>query len=106
MRKKENVMGKLTDFEKGLIAGIAANAIVFGIFIASHFLINRDKELIEYAEKIQAVEQLRDDYANTDPIECIDAILDVRRSVDGASAEFIRKRDEAVERFRGGLADR
>ena len=94
------VMSKLTDFAKGIIAGVVGTAIIFGVIIVFHFLNKRDKELIEYAEKQQAIEVLREDYVSRDPYEFIEAIPGVSGAVDGAAAGFIRKRDEALQRLR------
>ena len=98
-------MNKLTDFAKGMIIGFCVGIIVVGLTAA---LLNRhkkDRELIEYVEKQQAIETMREDYGNRDPYEFIDDIPGVRGAADGAAADFIRKRDEAVQRFRSGLAD-
>jgi hypothetical protein len=97
-------MNKLTDFAKGIIAGVVGSAIIFGLIIAFHFLNKRNKEIIEYAEKLQAIEELREDYVNRDPDEFLE-IPDVRRAADGAAAEFERKRDEALQRFRNRRSD-
>jgi hypothetical protein len=96
-------MNRLTDFGKGIIAGVIASAIVCGVIFALHFLYKRDKELAEYVEKQEAVEALREDYVSRDPVEFLD-IPGVRGAVDGAAAEFERKRDEVLQRFRNRLA--
>jgi hypothetical protein len=96
----------LTDFAIGLIIGfVTAAAIACVIFGTLHFR-NRDKELIEYAEKQIEIELLREDYGNRDAVNFLDDIPDVRRAADGAAGDFIRKRDEALERFRSGLTGR
>ena len=98
-------MSKLTDFAKGIIIGFCIGIIVVGLTAG---LLNRhrkDKELIEYARKQEAIETMRTDYANRDPAEYLETVPDVRRAADGAAADFDRKRDEAVQRFRSGLAD-
>jgi hypothetical protein len=95
----------MSDFAKGIIAGIIFSLLIAGVIMGLRYSHKKDKEIIEYAEKIQAVKQLREEYVNTDPVEFIDTIPDVRRAADGASDEFIRKRDEAVERFRSRLVD-
>jgi hypothetical protein len=97
-------MNKLTDFGKGVIAGFVLAVIIFGLIIAVHFANKRDKELIEYAKKQMEVEALHEDYGNRDPVEFLE-IPDVRRAADGAAAEFERKRDEALQRFRSRNAD-
>jgi hypothetical protein len=99
-------MNKLTDFAKGIIAGFVACALIFGLITAIYFSHKRNKETLEYAEKQQIIEELREDYGNRDPLEYLEAVPGVRGASDGAAADFIRKRDEAVQRFRSGLADR
>ena len=83
----------MSDFWKGVVAGVGLAVIVFGLIITVHFANKRDKELIKYAEKQIEIEKLREDYGNRDPVEFLE-IPDVRRAADGAAAEFERKRDE------------
>jgi hypothetical protein len=97
-------MGKLTDFAKGIITGFLGAVIIFGVIIAIHFLNKRDKGLIEYVEKQQAIEVLREDYLNRDSGEFLE-VPGVRGAVDGASFEFLRKRDQAVQRLRSRHPD-
>ncbi|MDR0323252.1 MAG: hypothetical protein LBI12_02255 [Treponema sp.] len=94
-----------TDFALGLIIGFIAALIICGVIFGIIYCNRKNKEKLEYVEKIQAVEQLREDYNNTDAIEFLDTLPDVRRAADGAAAEFERKRDEAFYRFRNRLAD-
>jgi hypothetical protein len=103
-------MSKVTDFAKGIITGVLCSVIVFGIFYAFSFFQKRErtfspKELIKYVEKQIEIEAVREDYRNRDPVEFIDDIPGVRRAVDHATAEFDRKRDEAIQRFRSRIAD-
>ena len=98
-------MNKLTDFGKGFILGALLAITVFGVIAGLTYINRRDKELIEYAEKQIEVEKLREDYRNRDPDEFLDEIPGVRRAADGAAAEFERKRDEILERFRSGRFD-
>jgi hypothetical protein len=97
-------MNKLTDFAKGIIAGFVFAVIIFSIISALWFFNRRDKELIEYAEKQIELQELREDIINRDPVEFLE-VPGVRRAADGATAEFDRKRDEILERFRNRLAD-
>ena len=100
-----NMVFRMSDFVKGLITGCIATLIICGVIFALVFFQRRDKELVEYAEKRMAIEDLREDYINRDPVEFFE-IPGVRGAADGATADFERKRDEAVQRFRSGLADR
>jgi hypothetical protein len=97
-------MNKLTDFAKGIITGFICSAIIFGVIIAFHFLNKRDSGMIEYAERQIEIEALREDYRSRDPAEFFD-VPGVRGAADGAAAEFERKRDEVLQRFRNKLAD-
>ena len=90
----------MTDFAKGMIIGFFVGIVVVGLTAA---LLNRhkkDRELIEYVEKQQAIETMREDYDNRVPYEFIETIPGVSGAVDGAAADFIRKRDEALQRLR------
>ena len=98
-------MNKLTDFAIGTIAGLMMAVMVLGFLALLRFCHNRDKELLEYAEKQRAIEILQEDYSNRDPYEFLDGVPGVRGAVDGATAEFERRREEAVYRFRNRLAD-
>ena len=97
-------MSKLTDFGKGVIVGTLVAMVFFGIIAGLMYFNKRDKEIIEYAEKQIEIEALREDIINRDPDEFLE-IPDVRGAADGARAEFDRKRDEAVQRFRNRFAD-
>jgi hypothetical protein len=93
-------MNKITDFAKGIIAGFISAVIIFSVIYALWFFQKRDKELIKYVEKQIEIEAVREDYRNRDPVEFLDDIPGVRRAVDNATAEFDRKRDEALQRIR------
>ena len=94
----------ITDFGKGILAGFFMSAIVFGFMVG--FMVHRMKvkEIVEYAERQQVIEQMREDYVNRDPLEFLED-PGVRRAADGAAADFERRRDEILQRFRSGLAD-
>ena len=97
-------MNKLTDFARGNIIGVCVGVIIVGIIAAILNRRYRERELIEYVEKQQAIEVLREDYVNRDPVEFME-LPGVRRAADDATADFERRRDEAVQRFRNRLAD-
>ena len=94
----------LTDFAKGIIIGFCIGIIVVGITAGILNRHQKERELSNYVrenvEKQQAIEILREDYGNRDPVEFLDDIPGVRGAADGASAEFLRKRDEAIQRLR------
>jgi hypothetical protein len=95
----------MTDFVKGIITGFIGAVIIFGVVYALWFFHKRErtfspKELIKYVEKQIEIEAVREDYRNRDPVEYLDDIPGVRRAADRATAEFDRKRDEALQRIR------
>jgi hypothetical protein len=95
----------MTDFFKGVIAGVVTSAILSGLITAFWFFHARDKELIEYVEKQNEIQSIREDYGNRDPYEFLDDVPGARGAADNAADEFRRKRDEAVQRIRDGYAD-
>jgi len=97
-------MNKLTDFAKGMIIGFCVGVIIVGLIAAILNRRFRERELIEYVEKQQAIETLREDYVNRNPFEFME-FPGVRRAADNSIADFERKRDEAVQRFRDRLSD-
>jgi hypothetical protein len=102
-------MNKLTDFGKGVIAGLVLAVIIFGVFFALMYFNKRErtygtKELLDYAKKQIEIEALQEDVSNRDPVEFLE-MPDVRRAADGATAEFERKRNEALQRFRSRNTD-
>jgi hypothetical protein len=99
--RKVNTMN---DFWKGVIVGTLVAIIVFGLIAGLVYFNKRDRGLIEYAEKQIEIENLREDIINRPADEFLE-IPDVRRAADGAAAEFERKRDEALQRFRSRYAD-
>jgi uncharacterized membrane protein len=94
----------LTDFGIGFIAGFVIAAVIFGIVAGAVHYRNKDREKIEYVELQQEIEALREDVINLTSDELLD-LPDIRAAADGAAAEFIRKRDEALQRLRNRNAD-
>ena len=97
-------VNKLTDFAKGTIAGFVVAAIIFGFVVGVMNRHYKGKELVRYAEKQIEIQELLEDYVSRDPVEFLD-VPGVRGAVDGATADFLRKRDEAVQRLRNRLTD-
>ena len=98
--------GFLTDLALGIIIGFITASIIWGVIFGLVSMNNRNKEIIEYAEKQIEIEALRENYGHRDPVEFLGDIPGVRGASDGASAEFDRKRNEALQRFRSGYFDR
>jgi len=96
----------MSDFFKGVVIGVLSVLLVFGVVFTLKYLHKRDKEMIEYAERQIEIDEMRESVINSDPVEFIDTIPDVRRAAEGAGAEFERKRDEILQRFRSRNADR
>ena len=99
----------ITDFWKGFFTGVGLAVMIFLLMIAVHLANKRErafgtKEIVEYAKKQMEIEALQEDVSNRPPVEFLE-IPDVRRAADGAAAEFQRKRDEALQRFRSRNAD-
>ena len=102
-------MNKLTDFAKGFIVGaLVAMAFCFAV-VALIYFNKREKELIpkeiiEYAEKQNEIEALREGIINSSPADFLNE-PSVRGAADGAAADFDRKRDEALQRYRNRHVD-
>jgi cbb3-type cytochrome oxidase subunit 3 len=96
----------IKQFFIGFIAGFMLAAIIFCFVAALFYVRNRDKEVLEYAERQIEIEALREDYISRDPFEFLDDVPGVRRSADDAIAEFERKRDEVLQQFRDRLSSR
>jgi len=96
-------MSKLTDFARGIIAGFLFAVIIFGVIACFVYAHNKDKEFKEYVEQQMEINNLREEIINRDPDDFL-SIPDVRRAADGASTEFERKRDEALQRFRSRMS--
>ena len=88
----------------GFLAGVVLMVILFSVFSGVRYFRNKDKELMEYVERQMEIEVLREDYSNRDPVEFL-GVPGVRGAADGAAAEFDRRRDEAIYRFRSGYFD-
>ena len=97
--------GLMKKFLIGFAAGFATAAVIASVIIGLIIAHNNNREIVEYAEKQIEIEALREDIINLSGDELLD-VPGVRGAADGAAAEFERKRDEAVQRFRSGLADR
>jgi hypothetical protein len=94
----------LTDFGIGFIAGFVIAAIIFGTVAGFIHFRNKEREKQKYVELQKEIEVLREDVINLTSDELLD-LSGIRDAADGAAAEFIRKRDEALQRLRDRQAD-
>ena len=94
----------LTDFGYGFIIGFLAAEILLLIIGGLVYVHHKNKEQNLYVEKQIEIEALHEDYSNRSVDELLE-IPDVRRAADGAAAEFERKRDEILHRFRSRIVD-
>ena len=94
----------LTDFGYGFVIGVITAMILLGVIFGLIYVNHKSKERVEYVERQIEIEALREDYINRAIDEFLE-IPDIRRAADGASDEFIRKRDEILQRFRTRIAD-
>jgi len=107
-RKEEREMLNktfLTDFGYGFFIGFLTAVIIFMTIFGLYYVGNKNREILEYAELQQVIEELREDYINRDASYFLDTIPSVRTAADGARDEFERKLDEILLRFRSRSAD-
>ena len=97
-------MGKLKDFAIGVFAGFLGAVSIFCIVAGLWFQKQKDREVIEYAEKQLAVEELRESYINRDPAEFFE-VPGVRGAADNAISDFERRWNEVLFEFRNRNAD-
>jgi hypothetical protein len=94
----------MNSFLKGVITGAAAMLVLVLVVTAFWFFYNRDRKIYEYMEARHELEALREDMGNR-PLDEFLEDPGVRGAADNADAEFRRKRDEAIQRIRGGHLD-
>jgi hypothetical protein len=94
----------MSDSLKGIITGAVGMLVLVLVVLAFRFFHNRDRKIFEYMEAQHEIELLQENIGNRPP----DVFLEdpgVRGAANNADAEFRRKRDEAVQRIRGGYPD-
>jgi hypothetical protein len=92
------------EFLKGVITGAAGMLVLALVVLAFRFLYNRDRKAIEYMEAQSEIQAMREDIGNRPSDEFLED-PGIRGAADNAADEFRRKRDEAIQRIRGGHAD-
>jgi hypothetical protein len=91
-------------FLKGVFTGAAGVLVLVLLVLAFRFFYERDRKIFEAMEKQHEIEVLQEDISNR-PLDEFLEDPGIRGAADNADAEFRRKRDEAVQRIRGGHAD-
>jgi hypothetical protein len=95
----------MKNFWKGVIAGAGA-VLALGLAIgAARFFREKDRRIYEYLEAEYELQDMWEDVGNRPPAEFLDD-PGIRGAADNAAADFQRKRDEAIQRIRGGYSDR
>ncbi|GHV63911.1 hypothetical protein AGMMS49587_15200 [Spirochaetia bacterium] len=94
----------MSSFWKGVITGAGIMLALVLVVTAFRFFHERDRKIFEAMERQNEIQEIREDYSGRDPYEFLDT-PGVRGAADSATEEFNRKRDEAVQRIRGGHAD-
>jgi hypothetical protein len=94
----------MNKFWKGVITGAAATLFLAVLVLAFRFFHERDRKIFEALEKQYEIETLQEDIGNRPPGEFLEN-PGIRGAADNAAGEFRRKRDEAIQRIRGGYAD-
>jgi ABC-type lipoprotein release transport system permease subunit len=95
---------KMKMFLKGVITGAAGVLVLVVVVLVFRFFHERDRKIIEYMEAQHEIEALQEDIGNR-PLDEFLEDPGVRGAADNADAQFRRKRNEAVQRIRGGYSD-
>jgi hypothetical protein len=90
-------------FLKGVITGAASMLVLVLIVMVFRFFHERDRKIFEYMEAQNEIQAMQEDIGNRSPDEFLED-PGVRGAADNAADEFRRKRDEAIQRIRGGHA--
>ena len=102
MSEAGNGGGVVSDFWKGVLAGVGgAMAVVLIVFLVSAFN-KQDRKIIEALVAQNEVQALLEEVLNRDPYEFLDGDAGVRRAADRGIEEFNRKRDRAIRAIRDG----
>jgi hypothetical protein len=94
----------MNSFIKGVVTGTGVTLLILFLIFAALDADRYNREAILLQEQQNELQELYKDYSNRDPYEFLDT-PGVRGAADGANEEFIRKRDEALYRIRGGHTD-
>jgi hypothetical protein len=94
----------MSNFWKGTITGAAGMLVLVLLVLAFRFFHHRDRKIFEYMEAQHELQTMQEDVGNRPANDFLED-PGVRGAADSAADEFRRKRDEAVQRIRGGHAD-
>jgi hypothetical protein len=94
----------MNSFLKGVLTGAAGVLVLVLLVLAFRFFYNRDRKIYEYMEAQNEIQTMQEDINNRPAGEFLED-PGIRGAADNAGAEFRRKRDEAVQRIRGGHAN-
>jgi hypothetical protein len=92
------------EFLKGVLTGAAVMLALVLLISVFRFFYNRDRKIYEYMEAQNEIQTMREDIGNR-PLDEFLEDPGIRGAADSADAEFRRKRDEAIQRIRGGHPD-
>ena len=91
-------------FWKGVITGVGFVLALVLLVTAFRFFWERDRKIFEAMEAQHEVQAMQEDISNRPADEFLEDTA-IRGAADDAAGEFRRKRDEAIQRIRGRLAD-
>jgi hypothetical protein len=94
----------MESFKKGVVTGLGIGLALVLIAALLRFFYERDRKIYEYMEAQSEIQVMREDLWDR-PVDEFLAEPGVRGAADKAGDEFRRKRDEAIQRIRGGYAD-
>jgi hypothetical protein len=92
------------EFLKGVLTGAGITIVLVVVVAVSRFFGERDRSIVEAMETRYELETLHEDISNRPPGEFLED-PGIRGAADNAAADFQRKRDEAIQRIRGGHLD-
>jgi hypothetical protein len=94
----------MNSFLKGVLTGAGITIALAVVVMVFRFFGERDRNIVEALEARYELEALREDMGNR-PLDEFLEDPGVRGAADNAAADFQRKRDEAIQRIRGGYLD-
>jgi hypothetical protein len=93
----------VNSFWKGVITGAAGMLFLAVLVLVFRFFHERDRKIFEYMEAQNEIQAMQEDIGNR-PLDEFLEDPGIRGVADNADTEFRRKRDEAIQRIRGGLS--